>query len=101
MEKLTDELAANDGVETVSSYLDGRGNLLISQDGHATILPVVLAEDEEVNSIEAVVESVQAADGKDGFAVDIAGESPSASTSKRSPRTTFSKASSSSAFPPR
>ena len=48
------------GSRTVSSYLDGGGDLLISSDGHATILPVVLAEDEEVDSIEDVVESVQA-----------------------------------------
>lgn len=74
VESLTNELTGNDGVETVSSYLEGGADLLISPDGHATILPVVLAEDEEVNSIEAVVESVQAADGEQGFAVDITGE---------------------------
>jgi len=74
VESLAAELAGNDGVETVSSYLDGSGELLISPDGHATILPVVLTEDEEVDSIEAVVETARAADGEEGFAVDITGE---------------------------
>jgi putative drug exporter of the RND superfamily len=74
VEGFTDELAAIDGVESVTSYLDGGSELLISQDGHATILPVVLTEDEEVDSIEDVVGTVQAADGEDGFAVDITGE---------------------------
>jgi RND superfamily putative drug exporter len=74
VESLSDELEGLDGVENVSSYLDGGDDLLISPDGHATILPVVLIEDEEVDSIEAVVDSVQAADGTGGFAVDITGE---------------------------
>src|SRR5215207_3860650 len=73
VESITDELAASDGVETVSSYLDGDGDLLVSADGHATILPVVLAEEQEDN-IEEVVEIAQDADGDQGFAVDITGE---------------------------
>jgi putative drug exporter of the RND superfamily len=71
---LADELGAGDGVEAVSSYLDGSGELLTSSDRHATILPVVLADDEEEESIEDVVEIVQGADGEQGFAVDITGE---------------------------
>ena len=74
VESLTNQLAGNDGVESVSSYLQDGGELLISPDGHATILPVALVEDEEVDSIEGVVESVEAADGAQGFAVDITGE---------------------------
>ena len=74
VESVSDELEGLDGVENVSSYLDGGDDLLISPDGHAAILPVVLIEDEEVDSIEAVVDSIQAADGTGGFAVDITGE---------------------------
>jgi putative drug exporter of the RND superfamily len=70
---LADDLARSEGVEQVSSYLDGEGDLLISSDAHATILPVVLAGEEE-DSIEAVIEVVQGADGEQGFAVDITGE---------------------------
>jgi putative drug exporter of the RND superfamily len=69
---LADELAASDKVEKVSSYLDG-GDLLVSADAHATLLPVDLAGD-EVDSIEDVVAIAEEADGADGFAVDITGE---------------------------
>ena len=74
VESLQAQLAAVDGVESVSSYLDGGSELLVSEDDHATILPVVLTEDEEVDSIEDVVATVEAADGEDDFAVDITGE---------------------------
>jgi putative drug exporter of the RND superfamily len=69
---LADELEASDSVEKVSSFLDG-GELLVSADAHATLLPVDLAGD-EVDSIEDVVAIAEAADGEDGFAVDITGE---------------------------
>ena len=71
--RLEEELDASDSVERVSSYLDARGEDLVSADAHATILPVVLAPEEE-DSIEDVVEFVQSADGEGGFAVDITGE---------------------------
>jgi uncharacterized membrane protein YdfJ with MMPL/SSD domain len=73
VKSLADELAGSDGVETVSSYLDGGGDLLVSSDRRATILPLVLAGEEE-QSIDDVVEIVQRADGAQGFAVDITGE---------------------------
>jgi RND superfamily putative drug exporter len=74
VESLSQELGATDGVEQVSSYLDGPSGVLISEDGHATLLPVTLVEDEEVDSIEDIVDTALAADGEDGFAVDITGE---------------------------
>src|SRR5215218_7698843 len=70
---LAEELGGSDGVEEVSSYLDPGGEILVSSDAHATILPVVLAGDEE-ESIDDVVEIVRRADGVEGFAVDITGE---------------------------
>jgi uncharacterized membrane protein YdfJ with MMPL/SSD domain len=70
---LAEELGRSDSVEEVSSYLDPRGEILVSEDSHATILPLVLAGDEE-ESIDDVVAIVQRADGAEGFAVDITGE---------------------------
>jgi RND superfamily putative drug exporter len=70
---LAEELGRSDSVEEVSSYLDPSGEILVSEDSHATILPVVLAGDEE-ESVDDVVEIVQRADGAEGFAVDITGE---------------------------
>jgi putative drug exporter of the RND superfamily len=73
VETLAEELGRSESVEDVSSYLDPRGEGLVSEDAHATILPLVLAGEEE-DSIEDVVEIVQRADGAEGFAVDITGE---------------------------
>jgi uncharacterized membrane protein YdfJ with MMPL/SSD domain len=70
---LAAELRRSEGVAEVSSYLDRGGEALVSRDRHATVLPVVLTEDEE-DSIEEVVGIVQRADGVMGFAVDIFGE---------------------------
>src|SRR5688572_18918219 len=67
---LAEELDGSESVEQVSSYLDPRGEVLVSSDAHATVLPVVLAGDEEESIVE-VVEIVQRADGAEGFAVDI------------------------------
>ncbi|HWH98012.1 MAG TPA: MMPL family transporter, partial [Pseudolysinimonas sp.] len=73
VQSLGDELGRSDSVEQVSSYLDPRGEALVSEDAHATVLPVVLAGEQE-ESIEDVLEIVQSADGTGGFAVDITGE---------------------------
>jgi putative drug exporter of the RND superfamily len=70
---LVEELGGSDSVEEVSSYLDPRGEVLVSSDRHATLLPLVLAAEEE-EGIDDVVEAVQRADGAAGFAVDITGE---------------------------
>jgi RND superfamily putative drug exporter len=70
---LAEELGGSDSVEEVSSYLDPGGEILVSQDAHATILPLALAAEEE-ESIDDVLEIVQRADGAEGFAVDITGE---------------------------
>jgi putative drug exporter of the RND superfamily len=73
VETLTEELGRSDGVEQVSSYLDPGGEILVSRDAHATILPLVLAGEEE-ESIDEVLEIVEGADGAEAFAVDITGE---------------------------
>ena len=66
-------MRASDSVEYGLQLPRRRGEGLVSSDGHATILPVVLAGEQE-DSIEDVVEIVQRADGAEGFAVDITGE---------------------------
>jgi putative drug exporter of the RND superfamily len=70
---LVERLAGSDSVADVSSYLDRGGEALVSSDGHATLLPVVLAAEQE-ESIGDVVEIVERADGAGGFAADITGE---------------------------
>jgi putative drug exporter of the RND superfamily len=70
---LVEQLGRSDGVAQVSSYLDRGGEALVSSDGHATIVPVVLAGEEE-DSIEDVTRIVQRAAGLEGFNVDITGE---------------------------
>jgi uncharacterized membrane protein YdfJ with MMPL/SSD domain len=70
---LVERLDASDSVADVSNYLDRGGEMLVSSDGHATLLPVVLAEEKEEN-IDDVVEIVQRADGVQGFAVNVTGE---------------------------
>jgi RND superfamily putative drug exporter len=70
---LVEQLRRSDGVAQVSSYLDRGGEALVSSDGHATIVPVVLAGEEE-DSIEDVTQIVQRDDGVGGFKVDITGE---------------------------
>ena len=61
------------GVKGISSYLDPGGEMLVSADRHATLLPVVLARPQE-DRIEDLVPVVERADGSGGFAVHITGE---------------------------
>jgi putative drug exporter of the RND superfamily len=70
---LVERLRRSGAVERVSSYLDRGGEALVSADDRATILPLVLAPDEEDN-IEDVIEIVQRADRAEGLSVDITGE---------------------------
>ena len=70
---LVERLEESGSVKAISSYLDARGEALDSSDGHATILPVLLAEEQE-ESIDDAIEIVPRADGAQGFAVDITGD---------------------------
>jgi uncharacterized membrane protein YdfJ with MMPL/SSD domain len=73
---LADELGRSEGVAEVFTYLDPRGEDLVSSDAHATVLPVVLAGDEEDegDGAEDVLAIVHGADGAEGFAVNVTGE---------------------------
>jgi RND superfamily putative drug exporter len=60
-------------VSEVQSYLDRGGEILVSRDRHATLVPIVLKEKEE-ERIDDLVPVIERANGRDGFAVDITGE---------------------------
>jgi RND superfamily putative drug exporter len=59
-------------VKQISSYLDPRGEILISADRHATVLPVVVAAPED-ERIADLISLVQRSDGSGGFAAHITG----------------------------
>ena len=70
---LVAEARRTGGVRAIRSYLAPGGGVLVSGDGHATILPLVLAEPTS-DSVDKLVGVVQRADGRSGFAVHITGE---------------------------
>jgi RND superfamily putative drug exporter len=60
-------------VAEVRTYLDRGGDILVSRDRHATLVPIVLKEKEE-ERIDDLVPVIERANGRGGFAVDITGE---------------------------
>jgi RND superfamily putative drug exporter len=70
---LVGEARHTGGVGAIRSYLGPGGGALVSHDGRATILPVVLAEPTS-DSADELVGVVQRADGRAGFAVHVTGE---------------------------
>lgn len=57
----------------ITSYTDPGGRILISEDRHATLIALVLAE-KPADHIEQVIPLVERADGRGGLAVNITGE---------------------------
>jgi uncharacterized membrane protein YdfJ with MMPL/SSD domain len=53
------------------TYLDDEGAGLVSEDRHATLVPVVLLDDDET---ESLVEKVEAVDEEGAFAVSVTGD---------------------------
>jgi putative drug exporter of the RND superfamily len=53
------------------TYLDDPSAELVSEDGHATIVPIALTSDDET---EALVEKIEAIDDSSAFAVSVTGE---------------------------
>ena len=72
--RLADELRGRPEVRRVGTYLDRGGKILVSRDEHATLLPVVMADEPELTSVDDLVGTVERANGSDGFAVHITGE---------------------------
>jgi RND superfamily putative drug exporter len=60
-------------VSEAQSYLDRGGDIFVSRDRHATVVPIVLKEKEE-ERIDDLVPVIERANGRDGFAVDMTGE---------------------------
>jgi RND superfamily putative drug exporter len=59
-------------VQRISSYLDPGGRILVSADGHATVLPVVLAEP-KADRIADLISTVEHANTGAGFATHVTG----------------------------
>ncbi len=74
VDTLVSDLRGLDEVETAASYLDGTQGL-VSEDGHAVLIPVTLTGDEEdaADTAAPVVDVVEGADGSDGFRVTTVG----------------------------
>src|SRR4051812_34799791 len=69
---LVNEAKATGSVQRIRSYLDPEGKGLVSRDRHATMLPVVVAEDQD-KRIKDLVPVIEKANG-DGYAVTITGK---------------------------
>jgi uncharacterized membrane protein YdfJ with MMPL/SSD domain len=65
--------ARADGAQQISSYLDPGGEILVSADRHATLLPVVVAHPQE-DRIADLIAVVERSDGRDGFAAHVTGD---------------------------
>ena len=75
-ERRVDRIAADlreAGASRVTSYYDSREKRLVSSDRSATVLLIALGADPE-DRIDGVVDAVETANGRDGFAVSITGE---------------------------
>ena len=69
--RLAADIRRGGAVQRITSYLDPGGKVLVSADGHATVLPVVLAEPKD-ERIAGLVSGVERSDDA-GFAVHITG----------------------------
>jgi putative drug exporter of the RND superfamily len=61
------------GAKRVSTYLEPGGKILVSADQHATVLPVVLADPQDVH-VADLISVVQRANRSGGFAAHITGQ---------------------------
>jgi RND superfamily putative drug exporter len=71
VQRFIDRLQATGAVEQVVSPYEAEG--LFSEDNQAALVPVLLRPDEEV-TVEDLIETVEEADERDGFAVAVTGE---------------------------
>jgi uncharacterized membrane protein YdfJ with MMPL/SSD domain len=60
-------------IRQIQSYLDPGGQALVSADRHATMLPLILSGTKHM-TIEDLIPVVERANGRGGFAVDVAGK---------------------------
>jgi RND superfamily putative drug exporter len=71
---LADQLRRQAQVRRVGTYLRRGGEILVSRDRHATLLPVVMTDDPEMTAVEDVIATIERTNATDGFAVHITGE---------------------------
>jgi putative drug exporter of the RND superfamily len=71
---LADQLRGQREVRRVGTYLDRGGEILVSRDQHATLLPVVMSDEPEMMAVEDMIATIERANGRDGFVVHITGE---------------------------
>ncbi len=71
VQRFVDRLQATGAVEQVVSPYEAEG--LFSEDNQAALVPVQLRPDAEV-TVEDLIETVEEADGRDGFAVAVTGD---------------------------
>ncbi len=71
---LADQIRRQAEVRRVGIYRDRGGEILVSGDGHATLLPVVMSDEPETTAVEDLIATIERANGVDGFAVHITGE---------------------------
>jgi putative drug exporter of the RND superfamily len=69
---LAADIRHSGGVQRISSYLDPGGEILVSADLHATVLPVVLAEPKD-ERIAELISTVEGSNGGAGFAAHVTG----------------------------
>ncbi|WP_259312937.1 MMPL family transporter [Capillimicrobium parvum] len=72
--QLAGELRALADVRSVATYQDPGGAALVSRDGHATLLQIVMRDEPKTTSVDHMITAVQAANGQGGFAVHITGK---------------------------
>src|SRR5262249_20784843 len=68
---LESQVRRADGVESVRSYLDEHGRSLVSKDRHATMVQFAADSDDGIGDI---VDAVEHADSRPGFAVSVTGQ---------------------------
>ena len=71
---LAAQLRRQPDVERVTTFRDrGAPNGLVSRDGHAALLPVVMVDEPKTASVERVIAAIERADGDAAFEVNITG----------------------------
>jgi uncharacterized membrane protein YdfJ with MMPL/SSD domain len=70
VERLADELRASDVVGPIRTYYDSRNPALVSDDRHATLVPISIFGPDEAGE---VIDIVEQADGNANLAVTVAG----------------------------
>jgi putative drug exporter of the RND superfamily len=73
VKQLAGELRNQPDIRSATTYQDRGGAVLVSRDGHATLMQVVMTDEPEVTSVDDMIATVKRANGPGGFAVHITG----------------------------